>query len=127
MAGFDSGPLGHWAEACLDQAELCAPHLMPVGAANIIRRAALAGEVSDEIATLAHHQLLRLRCELFAHELVAERAWELRSNLTIYDAGHVALAEALDGELATLDFNLARASGPRCRFLLRPAFQVSEA
>ena len=47
----------------------------------------------------------------------AQRAWELRHNLTSYDAWYVAVAEALGLPLATLDEGLARASGPKCDFL----------
>ena len=47
------------------------------------------------------------------HEL-ADRAWELARNLTIYDAAYVALAELLDAPLVTLDQRLARAPGIRC-------------
>jgi predicted nucleic acid-binding protein len=53
---------------------------------------------------------------LFAPEL-AERIWELRPNLRCYDAWYVALAEALDLPLATLDKRLAGAAGPKWRFL----------
>lgn len=50
------------------------------------------------------------------------RIWELRDNLTAYDAAYVALAEALDAPLLTGDRHLARASGPRCPIeLLSPA------
>ncbi len=45
-----------------------------------------------------------------------ERMWELRDNITPYDAAYVALAERLDGHLVTCDARLAAASGPRCRF-----------
>ena len=55
--------------------------------------------------------------ELFPYEPFASRAWELRRNLTAYDGWYVALAEALELPLATLDRHLARATGPRCRFL----------
>lgn len=91
---------------------------MPVEAANILRRAALSSDISDSIASLAHVDLLDLPVELFAYELVAERAWELRGSVTSYDAWYVALAEALDAPLATLDRRLSRASGPRCSFTL---------
>jgi predicted nucleic acid-binding protein len=46
------------------------------------------------------------------------RAWELRDTVSAYDAWYVALAEALDAPLATLDIRLAQSSGPRCTFLL---------
>jgi len=45
-----------------------------------------------------------------------QRIWELRDNLTAYDAAYVALAERLDGPLITCDAKLAAASGPRCAF-----------
>lgn len=52
---------------------------------------------------------------------LADRIWELRSNVTAYDAWYVALAETLDLSLATLDLRLAQAPGTRCAFLLPPA------
>lgn len=45
-----------------------------------------------------------------------QRIWELRDNLTAYDAAYVALAERLDGPLLTCDAKLAGANGPRCTF-----------
>lgn len=51
----------------------------------------------------------------------AERVWELRANVTSYDAWYVAVAEQFDLPLATLDRRLARSAGPRCRFLLPPS------
>lgn len=44
------------------------------------------------------------------------RIWELRDNVTAYDAAYVALAERLNGRLVTCDGKLAKASGPRCSF-----------
>lgn len=122
----DQGPEGAWAEELLETATLCAPHLMPIEAANILRRAALAGDIGEDNAVLAHHQLLALRCELIAYEPVAERVWALRANVTAYDACYVALAEGLDCELATLDRALSRASGPRCRFRLPPTDAIND-
>ena len=50
----------------------------------------------------------------------AQRIWELRGNVTAYDAWYVALAEALGSELATVDLRLSRASGCQCVFLTPP-------
>ena len=50
----------------------------------------------------------------------AERIWELRANVTSYDAWYVAVAEAAGLPLATLDSRLARANGPNCKFILPP-------
>lgn len=47
-----------------------------------------------------------------------DRMWELRANVTPYDAAYVALAEGLGAPLVTCDGKLATASGPRCGFEL---------
>lgn len=112
----DGGSTGSWAESMLAGEPLSAPHLMPVEVANILRRAAAAGEISPDVAAMAPADLLDLRVELFSYGPFAPRAWELRDNLTSYDAWYVALAEFLGSRVATLDLNLARAAGPRCGF-----------
>jgi predicted nucleic acid-binding protein len=112
----DSGPVGTWADHLLATDDLAAPHLMPVEAANVLRRAAMAGEISADTAALAHADLLSLRVELFAYEPFATRVWELRENVTTYDSWYVALAESLSARLATLDLRLTKAAGPRCAF-----------
>lgn len=111
----DSGPDGHWAESLLT-ADLAAPDLVHVEVANVLRRAANAGVITDDIASIAHADVLDLRIGLVSYETVADRAWELRHNLTSYDAWYVAVAELLDAPLATLDHRLANASGPTCTF-----------
>lgn len=112
----DQGPVGQWSEQWLRSGTVAAPHLLPVEAANILRRAALRGDISPDTASLAHADLGDLRLELFSYDVIAARAWQLRENLTQYDAWYVALAELLDAELVTLDERLARASGPLCGF-----------
>ena len=94
--------------------------LMPVEAGNILRRAALAGDISADVASLAHTDLLDLRVEFFPYQPGGGRVWELRENVTCYDGWYVAVAELLDAPLATLDGRLANSPGPRCRFLLPP-------
>lgn len=113
----DGGPTGIWAESIVGSDDLAAPHLMPVEAANVLRRAALAEDISDDVASLAYADLLDLRVALFPYEVCALRAWELRANVTAYDAWHIALAELLEAPLATLDAALVGAAGPRCGFL----------
>lgn len=114
----DSGPDGTWAESLLAAQALAAPHLMPIEVANILRRAALGGDISPDTASLAHGDLLALRVELFPYEPFAERVWELRADITAYEAWYVAVAESLLAPLATLDGRLSRAPGPRCEFSL---------
>jgi predicted nucleic acid-binding protein len=118
---IDPGRVGAWAESLLVSGPLAAPHLMPVEAANILRRSALAGDISEDVASLAHEDLVALRLEHFPYLPFASRVWELRPNLTTYDAWYVALAESLGARLATLDARLSRAPGTRCEFELPPA------
>ena len=114
----DGGGDGRWAEDVLQEEPLAAPHHLPVEVANILRRAALSEDLSPDVASLAHADLLDLRVDLVAYAPLADRVWELRSNVTAYDAWYVALAEQLDVPLATLDQRLSRATGPQCRFLV---------
>lgn len=113
----DAGPAGRWAERLLEREQLVAPHLMVVEVANILRRAAARGEISADAGALAHADLLDLQVDLFPYAPFASRIWELRDNLTAYDAWYVALAESLDAKVATLDGALCRSAGPRCGFL----------
>lgn len=116
----DGGGDGVWAEVLLEGGDLAAPHLMPVEVANILRRSAAAGEISADVASLAHVDLQALRVELFPYAPFAARVWELRDNLTAYDAWYVAVAEVLGARLATLDGKLSRATGPGCGFETLP-------
>ena len=121
VAGLvDGGPVGEWAATLLASGGLAAPHLMPAEVANILRRAALAGDVSADVASLAHADLLDLRVALFPYEPFGDRVWDLRSNITAYDGWYVALAESLSAPLATLDQRLRRSPGPRCELLTPP-------
>ncbi len=86
----------------------------------MLRRAELAGRLSPDAASLAFARLLELPVSLVGYEHLANRVWDLRRNVTPYDAWYVALAEALEVDLATLDQRLIRSSGPTCSFLMPP-------
>lgn len=116
----DAGPVGGWADELLGSDDLAAPHLMPVEVANILRRAGLHGDITADMAAHAHAALARLRVQLFDYEPFADRVWELRENVTAYDAWYVAVAESLDATLATIDGRLCSAAGPRCAFATPP-------
>ena len=111
---------GDWARSLLRSHELKAPHHLPAEVASSLRRAASLGLIAPHAADSAHSELLRFTIELFPYEPLASRVWELRHNVTPYDAWYVAVAEALDIGLATLDRRLATATGPRCAFVTPP-------
>jgi predicted nucleic acid-binding protein len=92
----DAGPDGMWAAEVCAGATLYAPALLPFECANIIRRHEAAGLIGSDHAAQAHADLLDLAVELWPYEALAARVWELRQNLTSYDAAYVALAHQLD-------------------------------
>ena len=114
----DAGPVGQWAERLLADEYLFAPHLALVEATNILRRLELAGKLERLEAASAAADLVALEIQLLPFAPFADRVWQLRANLTSYDAVYVAIAEQFDMPLATLDRKLAESPGPQCRFLL---------
>lgn len=113
----DCGPHGRWAEGILARGSPYAPELVQVEATNVLRRLERAKKIARAEANAAHADLMLLDIQLFSFEPFAERIWELRHNLTSYDAWYVAVAEVLNLPLATLDATLSRAKGPKCDFL----------
>ena len=111
---LDSGADGRWATAAMTGADLVAPDIVGCESANIIRRHELAGLVSPDQSAQAHKDLLDLAIEEWPYELLAGRAWQLRRNLSIYDASYVALAELVGSTLVTLDKRIGGAPGLRC-------------
>ena len=111
---LDGGADGQWATRELTGVTLVAPALLAFEAANIIRRCELAGTVSPDQASQAHQDLVDLEIEYWPYELLLPRVWELRHNLSSYDASYVSLAELAQAPLITLDRRIARAPGVRC-------------
>lgn len=97
---------------------LHAPHLLDVEVAQALRRYVSIGQVETTRAESALRDMSRLPLRRHAHGFLLPRAWELRNNLTAYDAIYVALAEALDATLLTSDARLAAAPGVRARIEL---------
>jgi predicted nucleic acid-binding protein len=97
---------------------LHAPHLIDIEAAQVLRRYAAGGEIDGARGRLALDDLADFPLRRYPHDLLLPRVWELRRNLTAYDAVYVALAEALDTKLLMRDRRLATASGRRARIEL---------
>ncbi len=102
------------ARRALSNESLIAPHLIDVEVTSALRRQVRAGVLEPAAAAecLATWQLLGLERVAVTHLL--GRMWELRDNVTPYDAAYVAVAEELDLALITGDARVANAPGPRC-------------
>lgn len=90
---------------------LHAPHLLDVEVMQVLRRYCLFEGLAVERCEAALRDLADLELQRYEHHDMLQRIWDLRANMTAYDATYVALAEALGAPLITLDARLARASG----------------
>lgn len=116
--GDDEESGRHARELLREHRELAAPDLVDVETTAVLRRRWLAGTITDERFEQAVADLADLPLARFPTLALMRRAFELRANVTAYDACYVALAEALDWPLCTVDRRLAHACGPRCPMLL---------
>ncbi len=94
---------------------LHAPHLLDVEVTQVFRHHAAQGAITASRVEEALQDLLDLRVRRYPHLPFLRRVWELRDNLTAYDALYVALAETLDATLVTCDSKVARAPGHHAR------------
>jgi len=92
-----------------------APHVIDVEVLGVIRAQHLRGRLDATAAGQAMADLRDWPGERFGHRWIMDRAWDLRDSVRSWDAFYVALAEAFDATLLTLDGRLARAHGPTCR------------
>ncbi len=111
----DDGRDGDTARARLRGQSLVAPEVIDLETASVIRRQHLAGHLDARRAELALTDLVELPLRRAAHRPLLARCWQLRRNVTIYDAAYVALAELLQVMLVTADARLAKAPGLHCQ------------
>ena len=102
------------ARARLSAENLQAPELIDAELLSVLRRLALTGKLLESQALQALTTAGRLGLRRQPTRILWPRAWELRTNLSAYDALYVALAEQLQAPLLTADARLARAPGLRC-------------
>lgn len=122
VALADDGADGDTARARLHGEDLAAPELLDLEVASVLRRQHATGALDDRRVELALDDLQAIPIQRAPHRHLLRGCWELRDNITVYDAAYVALAELLGTVLLTADQRLARAPGPRCNIeTLQPA------
>ena len=94
---------------------LHAPHLLDTEVAQVLRRHVAKGFLSEVRGHTALDDFLQIPILRYPHNVLLPRVWELRKNLTAYDAVYVALAEALAIPLLTCDASIVGAPGHRAR------------
>jgi predicted nucleic acid-binding protein len=92
-----------------------APCFIDVEVAQVMRKYVATQRATEYRAQEALRILLELPMMRHSHEDLLWRIWDLRGNLTAYDAAYVALAESLDATLLTCDAKLLTASGHYAR------------
>lgn len=102
------------ARAALEGQELFAPHLVDPEVVSAVRRGVTADRLTTGTAVVILSALRRLGITRYPVYGLTERIWELRDNLTPYDASYIAVAEALECPLVTADARIAGAAGIRC-------------
>ncbi|WP_236788268.1 type II toxin-antitoxin system VapC family toxin [Amycolatopsis sp. GM8] len=101
--------------ARLGRSQLHAPHLIDPEVGNVLRRKVLAGRVPEEMAAAALGVMPSLVDERYPHSgWLSQAAWELRDNVSFYDALYVALAARLELPLLTADVRLTKAPDLPC-------------
>ena len=110
----DDGPDGTLARHRLRGEILAAPELIDPELLSVLRRGVASGAMTAQRGTQAVTDLIDLPLRRVSHRPLLHRCWQLRNNVTSYDACYLALAEILDVTLLTADQRLANASGLRC-------------
>ena len=106
------------ARRSLAEETVAVPHLVDSEVAHALRAQVLRGKAQESQARNALSRWARLGVRRFSVVGLLGRVWELRQNLSAYDASYVALAEAMSCPLHTADSRLARAPGPTCTIVV---------
>jgi predicted nucleic acid-binding protein len=110
----DDGDDGDRARERLRGEDLAAPELIDLEVLSTLRRAARAKRLDEDRSLQALTDLAAIPLRRVPHLPLLGRVWQLRDNLSAYDASYVALAEALGTVLVTADGGIKRASGINC-------------
>jgi predicted nucleic acid-binding protein len=108
LVAYDRTPL---VERLAEDGDLHAPHLIDTEVLHALWRLNALGELTDERAADVRADFSELALVRYPHFALSDRIWELRDNLTAYDAVFVALAESMEVPLVTCDRRLSKAPG----------------
>jgi predicted nucleic acid-binding protein len=110
----DDGATGTAVRRRVEHERLLAPELLDLEVASALRKLVASNQLDPVRGTAALRDLTDLPVDRTRHTPLLPRCWELRQNVTVYDAAYVALAELFDVRLLTGDSRLARAPGLHC-------------
>lgn len=120
VALVDENRSGAWARSRLVNEKVSVPDLLYLEVTSAVRRLEQRGDVTARRATAAIEDLMAMPLQVARLRTLVPRCWELRHNVTPYDAAYVALAELRRARLVTADHRLAAATGPLCPIELVP-------
>ena len=113
---LNAGP----ARRALSDEQIHVPHLIDSEIASALRHQVAAERLKADPAWVALDTWRRLGVTRYPVAGLLDRVWELRENVSAYDASYIALAELLDCSLLTADGRLGRAPGTRCAITVVP-------
>lgn len=114
----DDGEDGRRARDRLAEESLAAPELIDLEVAAVFRKFCAAQRFDVQRASQALSDLRDLRMDRVPHRQLISRCWELRNNVTMYDASYIAVAELFGASLITVDARLTKVPGARCKIEL---------
>lgn len=113
----DDAGLGSTSRGLYAQHDLAAPDLLGYEVTSVLRKLCHLRAVTERVAEQALRDLSLIRLSAVPYGDIAQRMWELRDNLSAYDAAYVAVAELFGVPLLTFDNRIRRAPGPSCEFV----------
>jgi predicted nucleic acid-binding protein len=120
-----SDELGEGVRVAVAGEKLVAPHFIDLEFSSVLRGLVLGRKLDQAKANQALESLLQSNIDRYQHTWYLPRIWELRANMTPYDASYVALAEALQVPLLTVDCKFERTPGPKCKIVTIKSMEES--
>jgi predicted nucleic acid-binding protein len=108
------------AREIVQREQVQAPHLIDSEVAHVLRARVRRQVIAATTGWDLLHRFRWMAITRHGTFAMLDRVWELRDNLTAYDAAYVALAEAIDCPLVTADARISRAPGLRCTITVIP-------